>query len=145
MSKLDHDRQIIKRLNDDQIEDEKAREMVKKLMTKNIMISTRAPAIMASSTNLLCDFFRERMEEDRESKKEFRKEVAMKVAEDWAIGAPTREVLLGWEVREGRSAYVMDMEKGGRWRKFDEEKGEIGLELEALVWDSLMEEILLDL
>ncbi|PON94778.1 hypothetical protein TorRG33x02_092910 [Trema orientale] len=55
----------------DQIEDEKAREMVTKL-TK--MIGTAAP--MKSSTYLLCDFFKERMEEDRELNKDFTKAAA---------------------------------------------------------------------
>lgn len=111
-------------------EDQKARELVAKLTTK---------AITCTDNKLLIDFFRERLEEDRE----WSEEAAMKAAEEWAMGAPTREVVLGWEVREGRRAYVTDMERGGRWRNLDKEKGEIGLELEALVWDSLMEELLL--
>ncbi|PON57508.1 hypothetical protein PanWU01x14_174140 [Parasponia andersonii] len=140
-----HDHQIKIRSSssssNDQIEDEKAREMVAKL-TETI----GAAVPVAPSTNLLCDYFRERMEEDRESNKDFAEAAAMKAAEDWAVGAPTRElVLLGWEVRERSNAYVMDMEKGGKWRKLEEEKGGIGLELEALVWDSLIEEVLLDL
>ncbi|PON67614.1 hypothetical protein TorRG33x02_264030 [Trema orientale] len=140
-----HDHQIKIRSSssssNDQIEDEKAREMVAKL-TK--VIGAAVP--VAPSTNLLCDYFRERMEEDRESSKDFAEAAAMKAAEDWAVGAPTGElVLLGWEVRERRNAYVMDMEKGGKWRKLEEEKGGVGLELEALVWDSLIEEVLLEL
>ncbi|XP_062074194.1 uncharacterized protein LOC133778321 isoform X2 [Humulus lupulus] len=136
--KNDNDRYQIKTSSDDEIEDQKARELVTKV-TKNINT-----AASSSATNkLLFDFFRERVAEERGSRKGFAE--AVKSAEDWTVGAPTREVLLRWEVNEGRKAYIKEMEKGGRWRNLDEEKGEIDLELEALVWDSLIEEILLDL
>ncbi|KAM6588015.1 hypothetical protein CsatA_010620 [Cannabis sativa] len=138
--KDDYDRVKIKKSSDDEIEDQKARELVTKL-TKSIGTTTWSTA----TEKLMFEFFRERMAEERASTKGFAEAMAVKSAVDWTVGAPTREVLVGWEVKEGRKAYTRDMERNGKWRNLDEEMGEIDLELEHLVWDSLMEEVLLDL
>lgn len=70
---------------------------------------------------------------------------AVKAVEDW-INGESHELLLGWEVEEGRKVYVKDMEnEWGSCRELDCERQEVGLELEAEVWNSLLKELLLDL
>uniref|UniRef100_A0A803PRH0 Uncharacterized protein n=1 Tax=Cannabis sativa TaxID=3483 RepID=A0A803PRH0_CANSA len=125
--KDDYDRVKIKKSSDDEIEDQKARELVTKL-TKSIGTTTWSTA----TEKLMFEFFRERMAEERASTKGFAEAMAVKSAVDWTVGAPTREVLVGWEVKEGRKAYTRDMERNGKWRNLDEEMGEIDLELEDL-------------
>ncbi|KAL5554874.1 hypothetical protein UlMin_037110 [Ulmus minor] len=113
---------------------EKARELVKLI---NNMANFHAD-------NLLFDFFREAIMEETRANSVFNQREALEKAENWVSGKPC-EVFLGWEVKERRKAYVRDMERGGRWNKFDEEKEEIGLDLEDGVWNILMKELLLDL
>lgn len=70
---------------------------------------------------------------------------AVKAVEDW-INGESQELQLGWEVEEGRKVYVKDMEnEWGSCRELDCERQEVGLELEAEVWNSLLKELLLDL
>ncbi|KAM3735025.1 hypothetical protein ACB098_10G059900 [Castanea mollissima] len=66
------------------------------------------------------------------------------VIEDWLSGQP-QELLLGWEVQDGRQVYVKDMEKGGTWSTFVEEEKEVALEVEDEVWTTLLNDLLLDL
>ncbi|KAF5478339.1 hypothetical protein F2P56_004905 [Juglans regia] len=103
--------------------------------------------------NLLSDFFWERIEENINASAStstrgivngFESEL-LKVAEDWLSGGNPLELLLGWEVEDGREVYVRDMEKGGKWRILVEEKEESGLEVEFEVWISLLDELVLDL
>ena len=111
--------------------EEKARELVKVIKSKSGCLVSKA------DNNLMFDFFKEN--------KAINEKEALKVMEGWVNGE-TREVFLGWEVREGRKAYLKDMEKGGKWVKLDDEiEEEIGLDLEAKIWDSLVQELLLDL
>ncbi|OMP09634.1 hypothetical protein COLO4_05272 [Corchorus olitorius] len=91
--------------------------------------------------NLLLDFFSERMVEDEGVLIELE---LVKVAEDWINGNP-QEVILGWEVQEGRKAYVKEMERIENWRSFDEEKEEVGLKVELEVFSWLVDELLTDL
>lgn len=90
--------------------------------------------------NLLLDFFRERLTEGNEYDHEL-----LEVVNDWMDGEP-RDLVKGWEVQKNRQAYIRDMEKGGMWSKYDdEEKQEVGLELEEDVFSSLLNELCLDL
>lgn len=91
--------------------------------------------------NLLSDFFREKIAENKaKTGRDFLKE-----AEDWINGQP-QELLQRWEVKDGRKAYVNDMEKNGRWSDVNEEgKQEVGMALELEIFSRLMDEIVLDL
>lgn len=119
---------------------DKARELV-----KMVFKTTKAPSntLAFKADNLLFDFFRESIAVEEYQKNAMEEEL-VKVAEDW-INEKSQEVLLGWEVEEGRNGYVKDMEKGGKWRKLDEENEEVVLELEIEVWNTLLNELLLDL
>ncbi|GAB2300943.1 hypothetical protein Dimus_034978 [Dionaea muscipula] len=86
--------------------------------------------------NLLIDFFEEGIDDNSESS-------LLKVAEDWLNGCYDK-LLLGWEVKQKRQAYVRDMEEGRRWR-IDEEKEEIAIKLAAEVSESLTDEMLLEI
>lgn len=107
------------------------------------------PSFTSKVDILLLDFFRERLEEESANKiaigglDEFESEL-LKVAEGW-INRQPQEVFLGWEVEDGRHAYIKDMERRERWRNVDEEKMEVALGLEVEVWGSLMDEVLLDI
>ncbi|KAG6688743.1 hypothetical protein I3842_11G139900 [Carya illinoinensis] len=119
------------------------------------LINTRSSVNGAKfkADNLLSDFFWERIEENinasaststRGNVNGFEREL-LKVAEDWLSGGNPLELLLGWEVEDGREVYVRDMEKGGKWRISVREKEELGLEVEFEVWISLLDELVLDL
>ncbi|KAL3599015.1 hypothetical protein D5086_006933 [Populus alba] len=97
--------------------------------------------------SLLVDFFTEKIVENNASGsviglyKEFEHELGG--AQGWINGQPT-ELFLGWEVVESRHAYLEDMEKNGKWKNVDQEKEEFALELEVEVFNSLVDEALLD-
>ncbi|KAI6707268.1 hypothetical protein NL676_010230 [Syzygium grande] len=98
---------------------------------------------------LLLDFFRERLDEEGVNKMSIRgsnefESKLLKVAEGWINGQP-QELFLGWEVEDGRHAYIKDMETRERWRHVDKEKMEVALDMEVEVWSSLMDEVLLDI
>ena len=100
--------------------------------------------------SLLLDFFEEKIEENNVNAStttrcdnEFQHEI-LKVTEDWLSGHP-QELLLGWEVQDGREVYVKDMEKGGMWSILVEEETEAALEVEDEVWTTLLNDLLLDL
>lgn len=119
---------------------EKAGELVQLIKTSS------APSnklVTLKVEKLVLDLCRDRMVENSD-KNVVLKEL-MKVAEDW-INGQSQELLLGWEVENGRKVYVNDMDKYcGNWRELEEEKQEVGLELEVEVWNSLMKELLLDI
>lgn len=100
--------------------------------------------------SLLLDFIEEKIEENNVNAitttrcdNEFQHEI-LKVTEDWLNGHP-QELLLGWEVQDGREVYVKDMEKGGMWSILVEEEKEVALEVEDEVWTTLLNDLLLDL
>ncbi|XP_050265921.1 uncharacterized protein LOC126709654 [Quercus robur] len=100
--------------------------------------------------SLLLDFIEEKIEENNVNAStttrcdnEFQHEI-LKVTEDWLSGHP-QELLLGWEVQDGREVYVKDMEKGGMWSILVEEEKEVALEVEDEVWTTLLNDLLLDL
>lgn len=119
---------------------EKAGELVQLIKTSS------APSnklVTLKVEKLVLDLYRDRMVENSDENVVM-KEV-MKVAEDW-INGQSQELLLGWEVENCRKVYVNDMDKYcGNWRELEEEKQEVGLELEVEVWNSLMKELLLDI
>lgn len=134
--------------NEDESE-EKAKELLE-LVFKTTSNNPSNNMLLVKSENLLFDFFRERiMEEEKKIAKAGAvalikvQEELLKMAEDWINREQQAEVLMGWEVKAGRDVYIEGMEKGGRWRNLDEEVDEVGLELEAELWNSLLNELLL--
>ncbi|KAB5573626.1 hypothetical protein DKX38_000820 [Salix brachista] len=110
--------------------------------------STVASHSLASKVDsLLLDFFEEKIEENKAggsvagSYRGFEQE--LKVAREWIDGQP-EEMFLGWEMAERRHVYIKHMEQSGRWEKVDRGKEEVALELEAEVFNSLVDEVLLD-
>ena len=90
-----------------------------------------------SDDNLFLDFFIEATCEDNNvSDCEL-----LDMAKDWMNGEP-QEVLLGWEVQKNREVYIREMEKGGMWGKLDEDRQEVALELEAEIFTSLVNDLI---
>ncbi|XP_040990291.1 uncharacterized protein LOC121237563 [Juglans microcarpa x Juglans regia] len=124
----------------------------------HLIDTKRSPngVIIKADHDPLLDFFRERSEENhgscastRRSGKcnEFEHEyylLSKVAAEDWLISGNRREMVLGWEVKDGRKVYLRDMEKGWKWRTLVEEK-EVALDTEVEVWTCLLNELVLDL
>ncbi|MBA0709808.1 hypothetical protein Golax_024829 [Gossypium laxum] len=99
--------------------------------------------------NLLLDFFWETfMVEDKGERHDMGFEdfgvKSLKVVEDWVNGN-SQEFILGWELHEGRKAYLKDMERNENWRNFNEEKEDVGSALELELFSSLVDEVLTDL
>ncbi|KAF5460736.1 hypothetical protein F2P56_020584 [Juglans regia] len=124
----------------------------------HLIDTKRSPngVIIKADHNPLLDLFRERSEENHANRasttrsgkcNEFEHEYYLlsKVAtEDWLSGNPRELMVLGWEVKDGRKAYLRDMEKGWKWRTLVEEK-EVALDTEVEVWTCLLNELVLDL
>ncbi|KAK6137572.1 hypothetical protein DH2020_028692 [Rehmannia glutinosa] len=66
-------------------------------------------------------------------------------ADDWINGRKSRELFVEWEVQGNRKAYIKDMEKGGEWKTLEQESDEVALELETVVFDELLNEVLLEI
>lgn len=120
------------------------------------LVTTTMPSVSlefkADHDKLLLDFFEEGMALDSsipEHAKELTRSIELdnkllNVANSWIMGQP-RELFLEWEVRKNREAYIRDMERGGTWRKLNEEKQEVAMELEVEIFTSLINELLNDL
>lgn len=61
------------------------------------------------------------------------------IAEAWLSGE------FGWGVETEKEACIGDMERGGRWRRFEDEEEEMALLLEAFLFEILVDEVLCDL
>ena len=123
----------------------KAQELLDLIRTKSSQSGSKFKV-----DSLLLDFIEEKIEENNVNAStttrcdnEFQHEI-LKVTEDWLSGHP-QELLLGWEVQDGREVYVKDMEKGGMWSILVEEEKEAALEVEDEVWTTLLNDLLLDL
>ena len=110
--------------------------------------STVASHSLASKVDsLLLDFFEEKIEENKAggsvagSYRGFEQE--LKVAREWIDGQP-EEMFLGWEMVERRHVYIKHMEQSGKWENVDRGKEEVALELDVEVFNSLVDEVLLD-
>ncbi|GFQ04314.1 hypothetical protein PHJA_002575300 [Phtheirospermum japonicum] len=68
-------------------------------------------------------------------------------AENWISERKPLELFLGWEVPRNREAYIKDMERTKEWRLYDGENWykEVALELEAEVFDVLLNELFIDI
>ncbi|CAK7335439.1 unnamed protein product [Dovyalis caffra] len=116
-------------------------------LLKHVKSTIASHSLAPKVDSLLLDFFKEKIVENNASGsvvgsyKEFEQEV--QVAQDWINGQP-KELFLGWEVLESRQVYIKDMKKNGKWENVDQEKEEVALELEVEVFNSLVEEALLD-
>ncbi|XVF52819.1 hypothetical protein PTKIN_Ptkin05aG0049200 [Pterospermum kingtungense] len=136
--------------NQDRQEKEYAGEANEKLLK---LLKSKIPADsfkFKADDNLLLHFFRERLVMEDKAKgvvemglEEFELDL-VKVAEDWVNGK-SQELVLGWEVQQGRKAYVKEMDRNEDWRSFNEEKEEVGSEVELEVFSSLVDELLTDL
>ncbi|KAJ6943388.1 hypothetical protein NC652_008993 [Populus alba x Populus x berolinensis] len=116
-------------------------------LLKHVKSTIASHSLSSKLDSLLVDFFTEKIVENNASGgviglyKEFEHELGG--AQGWINGQPT-EMFLGWEVVESRHAYLEDMEKNGKWKNVDQEKEEFALELEVEVFNSLVDEALLD-
>ncbi|KAL1569018.1 hypothetical protein AAHA92_00552 [Salvia divinorum] len=90
--------------------------------------------------SLLLDFFREKIM-SRQWGDGYCEDL-VREAESW-INSKTliHDALLGWN----RQPYVEDMEGSKEWRCFDGEIREMALELEAVVFDALFDELVVDI
>ncbi|GKU95351.1 hypothetical protein SLEP1_g8722 [Rubroshorea leprosula] len=93
--------------------------------------------------SVLLDFFRERIVQGgTNGQGEFDEKETLKMAEEWVKGQ-SRELILEWEVKEGRKVYLKDMERNGMWRNLEEAREEVAAEMELEMLSSLVEELLI--
>ncbi|KAF5734838.1 hypothetical protein HS088_TW15G00333 [Tripterygium wilfordii] len=110
--------------------DELLRQLKSTIPSNTLLASNKAD-------NLLLNFFTEKTEEN----KTCCKYELLKEAEDWVNGHQELFLVWGWEVKDGRKLYLKDMEKNGGWRNLEEEKQEVGLELEQEIFSTLVIEL----
>lgn len=121
--------------------EEKAPDLLQQLMD-----SVPLSGLDIKADKLLLDFFREKiMDRNLHCQKHSFVEEAVEEVERWMNGRKIREAFLGWEVQRSRQAYMKDMERSGEWRCLEQEIGEMGLELEAVVFDALFDELVVDI
>lgn len=98
------------------------------------------------ANKLILDFFREKvMDRNLHCRRHSFVEEAVEEVESWVSGRRIREAFLGWEVERNRQAYMKEMERLGEWRCLEKEIGVMGLELEAVVFDALFDELVVDI
>lgn len=88
---------------------------------------------------VLLDFFREELtgslNQDRNGE-EFEWEI-LGIAEDWINGSFTYDI-----GHVDKDAYIKDMDRRVQWSKFEEEQGELVLEIEKAILHSLVDDLL---
>lgn len=124
-------------------EDEKRRAEEEALdLLQKLMDILPSYGLEIKGDKLLLDFFREKvMDRDLHC----RRHSFVEEAESWVSGRRIRAAFLGWEVERNRQAYMKEMERLGEWRCLEKEIGVMGLELEAVVFDALFDELVVDI
>lgn len=109
--------------------------------------TTKSQCFIFKTENLLLDFFHEKLEENEATARagDFDQPQVLKLTEDWINGEAGEMKVMGWELPEGRNLYIKDMEMAGKWRSFAGEEGELAAEVEAEVWISLLNELLIEI
>ncbi|XVF33416.1 hypothetical protein REPUB_Repub17cG0166900 [Reevesia pubescens] len=97
-----------------------------------------------SSNNLLLDLFREELGTKWNQTRNEELECDMvRLAKAWINGEQNGTAK--WGVGENREACLRDMEREGKWSKFEEEQAELAWEVESWVINILVDELLVDL
>jgi hypothetical protein len=98
----------------------------------------------SDNMDLLFDFFRDELAtRTYENSKQSIDVELLKKAKAWINGEDSLRV--EWELEHKREVYVRDMDREGRWSKFEEEQQELALGIENGVLDLLVDDLLLDL
>ncbi|XP_011035418.1 PREDICTED: uncharacterized protein LOC105133229 [Populus euphratica] len=98
----------------------------------------------SDNMDLLFDFFRDEFATRTYGDRKQRIEVELlKNAKAWINGEDS--LWVEWELEHKREVYVRDMDREGRWSKFEEEQQELALGIENGVLDLLVDDLLLDL
>ncbi|KAL9242846.1 hypothetical protein vseg_016805 [Gypsophila vaccaria] len=122
--------------DEEQSQEDEEEKRVQNLLAN--IVSLRKPDDKLEYENLLLTFFRENVAQKTD-------ESLLKAAVDWLDGHYDT-LILGWEVKDKRQAYIRDMEERGRWPKDCKlESNEVANELEAEVFATLIEEMVLEL
>jgi hypothetical protein len=98
----------------------------------------------SDNMDLLFDFFRDELAtRTYENSKQSIDVELLKKAKAWINGEDSLRVEC--ELEHKREVYVRDMDREGRWSKFEEEQQELALGIENGVLDLLVDDLLLDL
>ncbi|XP_021280316.1 uncharacterized protein LOC110413713 isoform X2 [Herrania umbratica] len=120
--------------------EEKARQLLNHVKETSLRKSYRYISI----DKLLLDLFREELATKwNETRKEELEHDMIRQAKAWINGEQNETAK--WRVWEKREAYVRDMDREGKWSKFEEEQEELALEVESRVMNILVDELLVDL
>ncbi|OMP07885.1 hypothetical protein COLO4_06963 [Corchorus olitorius] len=97
-----------------------------------------------SVEKLLLDLFREELATEwNQTRKQELENDLIRQAKAWIKGEQNERAK--WGVGEKREAYVRDMEREGKWSKFEEEQEELAMAIESKVMNILVDELLNDL
>ncbi|KAK9668218.1 hypothetical protein RND81_13G042200 [Saponaria officinalis] len=122
--------------DDEQSQEDEEENRVQQLIIN--IINLKKPDNKFEYENLLLNFFRENVAQKAD-------EALLKSAEDWLNGHYDT-LILGWEVKDKRQAYIRDMEERGRWpRDCKLETEEVANALEAEIFETLIQEVFLEL
>ncbi|KAG6606125.1 hypothetical protein SDJN03_03442, partial [Cucurbita argyrosperma subsp. sororia] len=119
-------------------------------LVRLVKCTTKSQCFTLKTENLVLDLIHEKLEEEEEDESSargcgFEEEKVVKLIEGWVDGEGGEMRVMGWELAEGRSLYIKDMEKAGKWRSLGGEKEELAAEVETELWICLLDDLLVGL
>ncbi|KAI3701343.1 hypothetical protein L2E82_45997 [Cichorium intybus] len=94
--------------------------------------------------DLLLDFFRDELITSKGVKSEYEFESRLlRMAKSWVRGEDDGS--LEWEMEGRREVCIQEMDKRGKWKDFEEEQKEIGIEMTTILFEHLLHELSIDL
>lgn len=94
--------------------------------------------------DLLLDFFRDELITSKGVKNECEFESRLlRIAKSWVRGEDDGS--LEWEMEGRREVCIQEMDKRGKWKEFEEEQKEIGIEMTTILFEHLLDELSMDL
>ncbi|KAL9678148.1 hypothetical protein QQ045_015987 [Rhodiola kirilowii] len=88
--------------------------------------------------NLLLDFFMDSFQEQSADHQ------LTEAAESYLTGK-VKKMVFDWKVEKARNIYIQDMERGRTWKHVDDQRVELGMEIEEGIWNSLVNDLVREL
>lgn len=117
--------------NTSNFDNEKAQKMLENVKSR---IGTK---VSFCADNVLLDFFMESFDESDCNRGGLTVEEGVRY-----LSGEGKEMGFDWRDVESRKWYIKDMEKGGRWKHFDDKRVDLVKEIEGGIWEFLMDELM---
>ncbi|CAM8876869.1 unnamed protein product [Rhodiola kirilowii] len=118
------------------LDSEKAQNMLE-LVKSRIMPAQFETRSVFFADSLLLDFFMESLQNVTDHE-------LIEAAEGYLTGQ-RRKMVSDWRVDESRKWYLKEMEMGGNWKDFEQQRVELVMEIEGSIWSSLVNDLMNEL